>query len=279
MVGKHPSGTSLPKFLDECQNPRPNNYSSRDLSRALIANAEDLPYHRLSHSERELLDAPYTTHGNTARMERTIMRFLPIMSKLFFYGAVHKRVTVWFDYNDELVGAISGDWHHPSRLPSMLVKGLPPSSIRIVMKSREGSFDQRLQGYLRTLVHEMVHGFLSIYTCDCSRNGCREKNLKHNHMGKSGHGEAWANAARAIEIAASEKFGYDFDLNIGSSLCLEARVQQGNFNPTARQMEDWGITEEDLRYNSDDEVESDREAACAFICCPDIRFQCLCTVM
>lgn len=258
MGGQHPTGSKLPKFSK--RNPQPHSYSARTLSRALVANAESPPLNSLSNREREILESKWPTSGTKSRMEREILSYFPIIDKLFFFGAVRKRVTLHFDYETnpqrETGGHLYGDWRTSQRWFEMShMDGRPNKSIRILMRAESGPFTDRLCGYVNTLAHEMIHAFLSIYTCNCTRNGCYDRANLPKNLGATGHGEAWVRAALAIEAAGKEHFHDDFDMEIHES-----------YDDEDEEMDD-------AREQVKDKLSP---GGLRWICCPDAP---LCTVM
>lgn len=68
--------------------------------------------------------------------------------------------------------------------------------VAVVDRSRFSLLDQ-----LSTLLHEMVHALFMLYS--------EHSLMKHTSgkLGGSGHGEAWAAVARAVQVAAREEEG------------------------------------------------------------------------
>ncbi|KAI9744686.1 MAG: hypothetical protein M1835_002692, partial [Candelina submexicana] len=59
-----------------------------------------------------------------------------------------------------------------------------------------------LDGVLQTLLHEMVHAIFGIYACHCV--DCLSNESRVGEIGLTGHGEAWATLANAVEEVANQ---------------------------------------------------------------------------
>ena len=86
-------------------------------------------------------------------------------------------------------------------------------------KSWWPSFGQRAIGLMRTLAEETGHDFLTVFSCPCPGK-CLARE-KRRVPGKTGHGEAWCNAARAIESRLQEEWNDKLILVIIQSLSLD----------------------------------------------------------
>ncbi|KAI9719316.1 MAG: hypothetical protein M1812_003646 [Candelaria pacifica] len=82
-----------------------------------------------------------------------------------------------------------------------------------------------LDEVLETLLHEMVHAVFQIYHCHC--DDCLRKEYCTREIGYTGHGEAWADVARAVEDAANRWAGglHSFDLGIAFHVELERKAR------------------------------------------------------
>jgi len=68
---------------------------------------------------------------------------------------------------------------------------------------------ERLQGYIQTLLHEMIHAFINNYACFCSR--CKKRYKQQ--AGRTGHGLAWRTIAYKVENFVHNELGLELDLN------------------------------------------------------------------
>jgi hypothetical protein len=75
-----------------------------------------------------------------------------------------------------------------------------------------------MKAYVETLLHEMIHAFLELWTCD--HRGCIDGFEK---LGKTRHGKVWQEVALAIEDSVRDAgfLNLDLYLNRETSLALE----------------------------------------------------------
>ncbi len=85
----------------------------------------------------------------------------------------------------------------------------------------------RLDSYLATLVHEMIHAVLEIYSCNC-RLQCHA--AKIHVTGHSGHGRAWHHIFASIRDACPEFLGRDIGLRADGEkeMAFEILSRMGN---------------------------------------------------
>jgi hypothetical protein len=72
------------------------------------------------------------------------------------------------------------------------------------------SEEARLQCYLSTLLHEMLHVYFGVYECLCGEE-CRRRHA--DEIGMNGHGKSWQFAALALEEATLPLLGESLDLS------------------------------------------------------------------
>lgn len=72
------------------------------------------------------------------------------------------------------------------------------------------SEEARLQCYLSTLLHEMLHVYFGVYECLCGEE-CRRSHA--DEIGMHGHGKSWQFAALALEEATLPLLGESLDLS------------------------------------------------------------------
>lgn len=80
--------------------------------------------------------------------------------------------------------------------------------------------EDRLRSYLETLLHEMIHAFLNIYTCLCSK--CSYDIPRT--IGHTGHGLPWHKIANSIESFVKTKLNLELDLERRASLAIEIQA-------------------------------------------------------
>ena len=80
---------------------------------------------------------------------------------------------------------------------------LEKAFVRIVICGQDNEKDrpatEKIQQYLETLVHEMLHAVFKLFTCQCN-DGCSEKALEGSHN------LWWQAAAKAVEEASLVMF-------------------------------------------------------------------------
>ncbi|KAH7319212.1 hypothetical protein BKA65DRAFT_599313 [Rhexocercosporidium sp. MPI-PUGE-AT-0058] len=76
----------------------------------------------------------------------------------------------------------------------------------------EASRAFRLNDYLETLLHEMLHAYFRVYTCGCSAS-CVGR--QEQMIGSTGHGMAWMWTALRIEEVTEPLLGVRLDMALG----------------------------------------------------------------
>lgn len=82
-------------------------------------------------------------------------------------------------------------------------------------KEHDLDWNETLSFYISTLLHEMIHGFFSLWACE--HVDCKEDWHK---VGKMGHGCAWQDVAVAIETAAKDDSLLGLELDLGREEAL-----------------------------------------------------------
>lgn len=96
---------------------------------------------------------------------------------------------------------------------------------------------------ISTLLYEMVHVFLALYSCQCTE--CQRHTVSRNGIsGQSGHGPNWANAMNAIEEAFQDHVQWEVEGGMLESLALE--MATSGWFPRDDQLERWGINPHEL---------------------------------
>jgi hypothetical protein len=145
-------------------------------------------------------------------------------------------IRVYFDFFDELFYCGSLKKYCKVKLSSLSIKkladlkwraffwGSPPKAhlVRVVIRifRRDVITDNMTRRifYLGSLLHEMTHAFLELYSC--WHSSCR---LCLQHLGPTGHGFAWQDIAYAVEKAANDPKFLNLPVELGryDSLHLE----------------------------------------------------------
>ncbi|KAH8679798.1 hypothetical protein BGZ60DRAFT_428098 [Tricladium varicosporioides] len=139
-----------------------------------------------------------------------LKKYYLAFNRIFFMGALKNLCDIQLHppnsfMNGECYTYITLDSEH-----------IPPNSasmIRLYNRSQKPGYEDqeyRLKCYLGTLLHEMLHAFLAIFSCRCTTFDC--KSLFSDHVGCYGHLTAWQDAAHAIENAT--------EVLLGERLCL-----------------------------------------------------------
>ena len=145
--------------------------------------------------------------------------FVEIFDDYFFLGALRSYTEVKLaddtqeNFNWEGL-TTSRRRRTPSDPPHTEIKLKPPSS---QLWNREET-----QPFLETLLHEMTHAFLAIYSAPVEILGCNRKIAETT--GLTGHGPCWVKVAAAIEAEAERSFGdlwYEWDLGIEGARSTE----------------------------------------------------------
>jgi hypothetical protein len=160
------------------------------------------------------------------KLERNdiLHKFFEIFNNLFFYGSLKDYVKVEFqppwDVNQEIDGycVSSSIYFEPQ-------DAIPDNfAALIVLKDYSGdghyrNRNSRMEFYLGTLLHEMLHAYFGIYLCQCSTS-CRNS-ATMTTMGNSGHCTLWLKSAYAIEQATVSLLGEGLDLGLEGSVIDE----------------------------------------------------------
>jgi SprT-like family len=144
------------------------------------------------------------------RLNVVMWNYFDLFDQLFFFGSLQKycKVVLSPDCNE----GSKGDFRYDEKSNDCI--------ITIYDTLPESTFEDRVQDYVGTLLHEMIHAFISIYSQ-------RGDGYCPDH-GYTGHGLAWQFIAHAAEQAVSDPklLGLQLDLGRGSSLYLEMYVTE-----------------------------------------------------
>ena len=216
---KH-SSSGHPKTTDDLDNPRGKKYREKDLSSALCRNARSL--RRRSSGTRNNLD-PYL---------RPCILF---QSRSERSGLDQQSPSK--TYHDDSNGHRQGF----STPGYFIIK--PYISLNSYVSHDDGTTGFVARSTISTLLHEMVHVFLALYSCQCT--DCQRHTISRNGIsGQSGHGPNWANAMNAIEEAFQDDVQWEVEGGMLESLALE--MATSGWVPRDDQLERWGIDPHEL---------------------------------
>jgi len=151
-----------------------------------------------------------------------LMEYFNIFDQIFFFGCLKGLVNVEFKLemtNRDDFG-ICAHQHHDLASRQTIPDNFA-ASISIRNLSRDPNYSPqrtRLEKYLGTLLHEMLHAYLGIYMCDCCPR-CHQ--LSDRIMGTSGHGPTWHEAAFALEQATHPLIGRKLELGRRNGMISE----------------------------------------------------------
>lgn len=228
---EEPTARHHPLPDQDAPNFRPACYLGRDLALLLAENADlsiedklspdqlqqalqPLPHYQLSPSERSQILTPF------------LNSWFRILDSAFFFNTVSKNLKSFTleqaDLSRPLVYLGWYDWINKSltlvvESPMLLYPGV-----------------SLWEHYISVLAHEMLHCFLSVYTCRCAE--CVEK-------GDAGravyHGLAWADSMVEIQDALMRDLPLILDCIISDSV-LEEIKRTGDI-PSSAQLQRWRV--------------------------------------
>ncbi|KAE8451387.1 hypothetical protein EG329_004016 [Mollisiaceae sp. DMI_Dod_QoI] len=109
------------------------------------------------------------------------------------------------------------DGHTSDSRPRKTTRQNARSLISIFEQTSPGIREYHLESYVGTLLHEMIHAFLCIYTCYCG--SCQER--FEWYEGVRGHGETWYSMAAELEMFVRNRLDLDVDLGIVVAIAEE----------------------------------------------------------
>ncbi|KAF8859177.1 hypothetical protein BDZ45DRAFT_689470 [Acephala macrosclerotiorum] len=177
-----------------------------------------------------------TAHDNEKRILNAYFHFF---DDLFFGGCLSKsRRSVYLTKKETKVLKVAGE----SSTYCRKVHGKCEASGTIWIHRATHITNTHDRGLfcLSTLLHEMLHCFLDIYTCP--KPSCRD-DLKQ--LGKQ-HGFAWQDAAYALEKAVTDTKYLNLPLMLERPFELVLELSEWG-NPPIENLGRWGFTKKDLR--------------------------------
>lgn len=173
--------------------------------------------------------------------EKLLKKYYLAFNKIFFLRALKN------------IAVIQVQQSHPRRLGDCSSHragsgNVPPNAACLIRIYRQTAWfpnnDARLEGYLGTLCHEMLHAMYALYCCDCSEP-CRG-NFK-TLVGDGGHQPAWQTAALAIENATTLLLNETITLNRHQSLAHDWHLEGAMPFEKDIDVKVWGTTYDALR--------------------------------
>jgi len=184
--------------------------------------------HRLSDAQKALLKAPVPRCQSEIALQSLLDQWMKLLDKAFFFEGVRKR---WPNVSLVHLGnSVHGVYEHHGRGVCVNVDTKP-----------DKGYQGRVEEFrICTLVHEMLHAFVALYTCMERSDGCRDK--WHPSMGgegATGHGPASANSMVAIQPALQREVTWLVDCAVGISVAFT--MSYTGWKPRPDQLVRWGM--------------------------------------
>lgn len=259
---KH-SSSGHPKITDELDNPRGKKYREKDLSFALCRNARgfdsDVRF-RLKRWQFGIMKAEIPHITSEEDLLELVTTWIRIFDHAFFFNLVRRDldqqnpIEIYYDANKEHRQGLSTPGYFITK---------PFISLNSYVSHDDGTTGFVARSTLSTLLHEMVHTFLDLYSCQCTE--CQKHTVSRNGFsGQSGHGPNWANAMNAIEEAFQDHVQWEVEGGVLESLALE--MATSGWVPRDDQLERWGIDRHELKSVAEDIEPDDRgETGCQVV--------------
>ena len=148
--------------------------------------------------------------------------YYDVFNEIFFFTALQHNCS-----NFEMIRAGTDEWkkqNSKSELacaldnrPYVLSRQIVQAPIYILERVESETHAQRMQNYIESLLHEMTHAIIQIYTCHCADCG----NKYETEEGKTGHGQTWQAIAHAVEKFCFKELGVELDLDRAPGLASE----------------------------------------------------------
>ncbi|PMD30120.1 hypothetical protein L207DRAFT_592883 [Hyaloscypha variabilis F] len=217
-----PGKTTHPQFLDELPKNKLHRYHPKELSYLLQQNSNRRKISQLSATAQHRLKRPVRVCSRGSDVQKLVEEWLPVLDEIFFFSTVgpHLKNGVHL-FND----------------PDSTQAGFyieKKSYIKINTDHSLHSLGDRHpeRGLLATLLHEMVHAFLTTFSChrSCCKK-CRSEVM--------GHEAIWCNAMAKIEAKLQDATGWDVDCNMSGSVMAD--MEKSNWQPKEDQLRRWGL--------------------------------------
>ncbi|CZT09151.1 uncharacterized protein RCO7_04033 [Rhynchosporium graminicola] len=220
---QHSNAHTHPKIEDDLPNPRQHTYFGRDLARTLRYNAEKDIETVLADHEINLLQDPIPEVSSTRESKNLMNTYFLIFDQAFFCKLLgkdlKKRIVIYDDHqNDASLGYYKDGIIH----------------INMTIQDRTGPLGEK---QLAVLLHEMLHAFLDLYTCNCSK--CEKRTADQGGFGATGHGSTWANSMIYLQKSLARQVGWDVDCGVERGVYTE--MNASGWQPRPEQFERWNI--------------------------------------
>ncbi|KAH7305109.1 hypothetical protein BKA65DRAFT_486158 [Rhexocercosporidium sp. MPI-PUGE-AT-0058] len=245
-----------PQIEENLDNPGRKRYKEKELSYALMTNARTFGAHvggRLNRQEISILRSPIPDVTSKPELLELALVWFDILDKAFFFKILRngmrrkKPIVIYHDEEQKVDGYCS--CLGPSTYISLNI-------FRSRTRWTEGSAGECI---IDTLTHEMLHGFLHIFSCTCKHCGKRSIARKGG-CGISGHGANWCNAMDEIESAIQKQVQWNVDAGIAENLAIE--MKSSGWQPRDDQVERWQLDGIELAELADDSEEFERRLIC-----------------
>jgi len=201
-------------------------YEGRKLARMLIRNTNVSTLFKVSARDRALLRRPLpnSTLCNAREVREVLISYISALDSAYFFGAVQKRLGKLIVKDRQAGdGRGHGKYHAAGGSGYVTIYRKPSST---------------WETYLSSLVHEMLHCFLDMYTCVCSQ--CLKNGNSLPRKYTTGHGENWSNSMLFISAAMNRDLHWQSDVGLQGSINNE--MQRTGWKPRYRQIYRWGLT-------------------------------------
>lgn len=206
----NPGETNHRQFLDDLPNPKPSRYHPQELSYLLQQNANRRMSSQLSATAIHILRGRVPNCESESEVHELMEVWLSVLDEIFFFRKVKPYLT----------GGI-GDYHKPYKH----IEGQHnPTKARIEVNTAHWEYRPQRAEYhfINTLLHEMLHAFFAVFTCERKRC-CYRKMRKDPDWGYKGqgHGSAWCNAMISIQRNFEEMVRWHVDCGMAASVMME----------------------------------------------------------
>jgi hypothetical protein len=186
----------------------------------------------LTPQERAILAAPHSPGLNQEDVEDFVKGYFPILDRMYFFNSIKKN--------------FKGFKFFPRNSTDFIGLWDPETSL-IHLEYRMSLSDGQSPGqaYICTLVHEMLHAFLDMYTCEC--DSCTRTNwaggpiyeTSEGEEPAGGHGPLWANCMLLIQESMTRELGWQVRCKIDES--VQEQMKERNWQPKDHQLVRWGL--------------------------------------
>jgi hypothetical protein len=214
-------------LIDELNDLKPSSYKPGHILHELRKTAERQNLIAdLTPQERAILAAPHSACLNQEDVKDFVKGYFAILDRMYFFNSIKKNFngfkfyprdsTNWYGFYDPETSIIHLEY------PIKLSDGLSPG-----------------QAYICTLVHEMLHAFLEIYTCICDSCTIISDAGGFIEGEDCSHGPLWANCMLLIQESMTRELGWQVKRGIATS--VKKQMKRTNWKPKDHQLVRWGL--------------------------------------